>query len=792
MRRLLGHLSLRARLLLTLALVLLAALSLGGVLTLQAGRQVGEQTLARLAEREWHILALSLTEPLILGDLSSVEQILRRAVHDSQLAWVELDTNGSVLREHAPERAVQRPQWFANKLAIGEIALGKPLTIGGRRYGHLRLAMATTAAEDRLWQLLSRVGLAALIGSAVLALAMLWIMRANLQGLIAIRQAARRLLEGETDAHVHLPVNAPPELRDTAKAVNAAQVLLRQQMEQLVTEKERWRVTLDSVGDAVVVTDSDGSVRFLNPVAERLTDWTEREAQGQNVEAVLPLLDDDRRTPIDNPARVLLREARDDSLQGQALLAARSGAATHVHYTAAPIHNDDGMLCGVVLVLRDDSERQAMLAELRRLAFHDLLTGLPNRRALEGRIERALKQLKERPERRHAFCYIDLDQFKLVNDTCGHAAGDQLLGELAGLMRACLPAPGAGGEPAVLGRLGGDEFGLLLFDTEAEAARDLAGRLIEAIRAHTYRHSGRDFQLGASAGIVLIAAGDDPGHVLARADAACYLAKRKGRNRVALWRPDDASLKAQSEEMEWIGRLERYYAERRFQLWRQRIAPVQAPAQAGYYEVLLRYIDTSGELRGPQELLTAAERYGLAPSLDRWVIRQLLGHLRDQPQDTARYAVNLSAQSLSDPHFVDFMHGEFAASGVDPGRIQLELTETAVIQDLDAARRFIAAMRQLGCGLALDDFGSGMSSFAYLKGLAADTLKIDGVFVRNLDVEPLDYVIVNAIAQVGRDFGLKTVAEFVENAAILERLAAIGVDYAQGYHLHRPEPFIAP
>ncbi|MDW8324858.1 MAG: EAL domain-containing protein [Burkholderiales bacterium] len=791
MSRLLGYLSLRARLLLALSAILCIVLGVGGAVALNAARQVGGQALAQVAEREAEVLALSLTEPLILGDYGAVDQILRRSVQTSDITHVHLHNEAHRIEVRGPGRAASRPVWFAELLGMAPAEVRQSIVVGGRSYGRLQLTLGPGVMEDRLWRLLSRVAIVSVLSSLVLALAMWWIMRANLEGLMAIRHAARRLLEGDMDARVHLSPHAPPELRDTAAAINAAQSRLQQQLAQLDADKERWRVTLDSVGEGVVVTDAEGSVRFLNPVAERLTDWVENEALGRPVDAVLPLAHEDQTAADGHPAHRILRLAQ-HTLEGQAQLLTRTGARIPVHYTAAPITAADGGLCGAVLVLRDDSERRAMLSELRRLAYHDPLTGLPNRRAVEGRIERALRQLKESPSRQHAFFYIDLDQFKLVNDTCGHAAGDDLLRELAGVMQNTLPTPRPGAEPPVLGRLGGDEFGLLLFDTDQAAAEALANRFIEAIRSYTYRHGGRDFHLGASIGLILLAAGDDTGHVLARADAACYLAKRKGRNRVALWRLDDEGLRSQSEEMEWIGRLERYFAEGRFQLWRQRVVCVRDPTSEGYYEVLLRYTDASGVLRTPQGLLAAAERYGLAPSLDRWVVRQVIAYMRDHPECTARYAVNLSAQSLSDPGFVEFVRSQFALTGVDPSRLQFELTETSVVYDVDTARRFIDAMRSLGCGLALDDFGAGMSSFAYLKGLAADTIKIDGAFVRQLDTEPLDYVIVNAIAQIGRDLGLKTVAEFVETEAILEKLGQIGVDYAQGFHIHRPEPFIGP
>ncbi len=789
MRPLIARLSLRTRLIAALLAVLMVALAIGGAYTLEAARAVGAGALRQIAEREAQVLALTLTEPLILADYTSAEEQLRRAVASGNLAWARLADNGHVLATQAVPSAASRPAWFARLLGLEVTPAQRPIVVGGRSYGRVEVGIPPTPVEESLWQLLSRITVSALGAGLLLALLMSWIMRTNLQGLQHLARRGEDFAAGGGGGPLHLPRHAPPELVATAKALDAAYARIQAQMEQIASEKERWRVTLESLDEAVIVTDGDGAVRFMNPAAERLTGWVESEALARPAETVVDLVFEGQRQPPSHPLREVLRRDTPVSLGGDVFLRARDGVMTPVGDSAAPIHAADGGLCGAVMVLRNESERRAMLAELRKLAFHDPLTGLPNRRAVEGRIERALHQLAEQPTRHHAFGYIDLDQFKLVNDTCGHAAGDELLSEIAGVMRATLPPPTAGGDAPVLGRLGGDEFGLLLFDTDLVTAAELAERLIAAIRAHTYRHGGRSFNLGASVGLIQVAAGEEAQHILARADAACYLAKRKGRNRVEVWQPEHPVLQIQSEEMEWIGRLERYFEEKRFQLWRQRIAPVAEPAQDGYYEVLLRYVDEQGEVRTPQIVLSAAERYGLAPSLDRWVIRRLAEYLAAATHDTARYAVNLSAQSLSDALFVEFLKDLFERTGISPGRIQFELTETAVVQDIAAARRFMEAMRGLGCGLALDDFGAGMSSFAYLKELPADTLKIDGAFVRQVDAEPLDYVIVNAMAQIGRDLGLKTVAEFVETASILEKLGEIGVDYAQGYHIHRPEPF---
>lgn len=790
MKQLLAQLALTTRLQVALLTVLLAALLAGGFAVRDAARQVGQESLAQVARLEAEGLAQLLTEPLILDDLNTAQQHLQSAVDIGQITHARLSVNGVTLEAQAPLAAVSRPDWFAYLLGLTPARATRIISVGGRAYGELEILLAPEIVEERLWQLLARITLMVFAASALLAALISLIMRANLRGLKKIKAAVSGPTEAHLNARIVLGSSAPPELRAVAEALNESWARLREYVESLKSERRRWRVTLESIADAVLVTDSDGRVRYLNPAAERLLGWQEEEAKGLPIEQVMTLVHAASKTPAENPLRLALRSAESQSLGTEVVLVRRDGSEVPVQDTAAPIIIGPGELAGAVLVLRDDSERRALLAELRHMAFHDPLTGLPNRRALEDCIKRALNQVAAEPQRRHVFCCIDLDQFKLVNDTCGHAAGDALLREITGVMRALLPVRAPGEDQPMLARLGGDEFGLLLFDTDMVTAAVLAGRLIEAIRAHTFQYAGRDFRLGASAGLCPLSPGDSTSSILARADSACYLAKRRGRNRVEVWRSERADLKAQSEEMEWVGRLEAYLAKGRIQLWRQRIVALAAHDGSARYEILLRVVGEDGKTHSPVSLMTAVERYGLAPSLDRWVLRKLLAFLRDHPEDRARYAVNLSGQTISDPRFAQDVRHAFASFGINPERIDFELTETAVVQNLDAARRFINAVHAYGCSFTLDDFGAGLSSFAYLKRFKPDKLKIDGAFVRHLDSEPLDYILVKAIAQIGRDLGIQTVAEFVENADILERLEEIGVDYAQGYHLHRPEPLL--
>lgn len=422
----------------------------------------------------------------------------------------------------------------------------------------------------------------------------------------------------------------------------------------------------------------------------------------------------------------------------------------------------------------------SLLDEMRLMAYHDSLTGLPNRRALEDRLRRALRLAREE-QSRHAFCYIDLDQFKLINDTCGHAAGDLLLSQLPLVLKPALPSD------AYLGRLGGDEFGLLLFNKSPQHAQVIAALLIEAIHDFSFSYRDATYRIGASVGIAAITdQSRDEGEVLIQADLACYSAKQAGRNRSHIYETGQQKLQ---EEMDWANWFYKAVAENRLVLFRQRIDPLCDHNHPSHYEVLLRIRRSSGALESPVEFLAAAERFGLAPTLDRWVIRTLCRWMVAHPRDLSGYSINLSGHSLNDEYFLDFVLEVLDNHKIFSERLAFEITETAAVHNLENAQHFIEKLKTRGCAFYLDDFGKGMASFSYLKQLPADYLKIDGSFVREMLRDPTDFAIVNAFNQIAHDLSRKSVAECVENDYLLEKLREIGVDYVQGYAVHIPEPF---
>jgi len=451
-----------------------------------------------------------------------------------------------------------------------------------------------------------------------------------------------------------------------------------------------------------------------------------------------------------------------------------------------------------LLVTRAGLRRSARVAaeysaRLSHQATHDALTGLYNRMEFENRLRDAIERRRS-DGIEFALLYFDLDQIKVVNDTCGHAAGDELIRQVAWLARARLRDSGD-----VLARLGGDEFGALMPDCPADQALQLAERIRADVAELRFHWKDRMFAVSASIGAASL---DDTllnvEEALSAVDRACYLAKESGRNRVHLYRPDDQRLQAMRGEMDWVERLHTALDQDGFLLMAQEIRPIGARAQQATlvapprrFELLLRLADAAGRPAAPMGFIPAAERYGLMPRIDRWVITHAcseLGALQARGVELPTCMINLSATSVSDPGLADHIADCLATHGIAAAHVGFELTETAAIGNLGNAAELFARLRGLGCPIALDDFGSGMASFAYLKALPIDFVKIDGGFIRDIRNDPVDFALVEAVQRIGDVLGFQTVAEWVETPQVLDALARIGVDFAQGYYIHRPEP----
>ncbi|MCX4063938.1 EAL domain-containing protein [Pseudomonas sp. S1Bt30] len=557
----------------------------------------------------------------------------------------------------------------------------------------------------------------------------------------------------------------------------------------LQVEKERAQITLESIGDGVITTNVDGAITYMNPAAEALTHWKSSQAQGLPLAALFNLLDDnaqpDAFTLIEHIVKGQLRGGSEHAKTIQRL----DGSTVSVTLVGAPIRSG-GQVSGAVLVLHDMTQERQYIANLSWQATHDALTGLANRREFEFRLEQVLHPAASQPGARHALMFLDLDQFKLVNDTCGHAAGDELLRHICALLQSDLR------EGDTLARLGGDEFGILLENCPAHAAEKIAESLRHTVQSLHFVWKGRPFVTTVSIGLVHIA--HTPTSLeasLRAADMACYMAKEKGRNRVQVYHPDDSELSMRFGEMAWVQRLHMALEENRFCLYAQEIAAL-GPTEggSGHIEILLRLHDEAGRIILPDSFIPAAERYGLMTSLDRWVVENVFKIIarcqQERPgRSMAMCAINLSGITIGDDDFLGFLREKFETYRIAPEMICFEITETSAIANLGSAIRFINELKALGCHFSLDDFCAGMSSFAYLKHLPVDFLKIDGSFVKDMLDDPINRAMVEVINHIGHVMGKRTIAEFVETPQIEQALLDIGVDYAQGYLIEQPQLF---
>ena len=583
----------------------------------------------------------------------------------------------------------------------------------------------------------------------------------------------------DTDAN---PIGIEGTIRDTS-ALNLAK-------EALQKEKERAQVTLGSIGDGVITTDMNGNIEYMNTIAEQSTGWKLEDARGRPMLKVFKLFDEIAQEEPPNPASQCLAQSKSIMLNGHLLLIHRyRDQHMSVEVNASPILDGNGEATGVVLVFHDVTELRGLAKKMSYQATHDSLTGLLNRREFETRLKLAINDARQE-DNRHALCYLDLDNFKVVNDTCGHIAGDELLKQLTIKLRMELR------EADTLARLGGDEFGILLEGCSIENASEIAESLRKIVEDFRFVWDNNFFRVGVCIGMVPI--DQDCGtlsDVLSAADSACYIAKEQGRNRVHIYEHNDEAVAERHGQMQWIQRIQSVLEEDRFRLFYQPIAKLsREPGEVNktHGEVLIRMLDDYNRIVGPGSFITSAERYQLMPAIDRWVVsntfRMLTLDKKHISEHVSACCINLSGQSLSDDRFMEFLVNEIRDSGVSPELLCFEITETAVIANLCNASSLISKLRGMGCRFALDDFGVGLSSFGYLKNLAVDYLKLDGCFVKNMVHDKTDLAMVDAINDIGHSMNISTIAEFVEDEETLHAVREIGIDYAQGYGIARPVP----
>ncbi|WP_324778579.1 EAL domain-containing protein [Thiobacillus sedimenti] len=750
---------------------------------------------------EARLLALALTERIEEGGLALAEPGRSRA----ELERV-VGTLGAGLHFEALELRVGADVVRIGRRNGDQEAVSESLRIHGRQGVSTDGAMQLTVLFPSRTKTISEYRKNVLISIGLLVLAFGLILQQILQRMLSrpffgMVATAKRFSGGSRE--VRFDETRGDEFGFLAKFINRAldsieqqQADLRRALEratrseaELFGEKERAEVTLQSITDAVITTNSATEVQYLNPVAERLTGWANLAARGLPLEDVIHLVHEESGQAARNPVPDCLANNSVEGVRGPAALRRRDGTVVAIEASAAPMRNDAGDVIGAVMVCQDVSQARKLAHQLSHQASHDSLTGLANRREFEHRLDAALESA-QREGKRHVLLYLDLDQFKVVNDTCGHVAGDQLLAQLGNLLGHKVR------NSDTLARLGGDEFGVLLEGCDLERGEQIAESLCQSVADFRFVWKDKIFPIGVSIGLVEINdSSENSAAVLSAADAACYVAKDEGRSRVEVFRGDKGGGERYGE-MQWVARIHKAMQENRLLLYRQNIVAVAGGEGTAHAEILLRMRDENGSIVPPMAFIPAAERYHLMAKIDRWVVTNALEWLAAHPLTPSRqrqcFSINLSGQSLGDGNFLQFVVDELVRTGVPAERVCFEVTETAAIANIGRAREFIAVLKARGCTFALDDFGSGMSSYSYLKNLDVDYLKIDGAFVKDMALDPVDFAMVESINRIGHVMGIRIIAEFVENGAILAKLEELGVDFAQGYGIHKPEALLSP
>ena len=554
---------------------------------------------------------------------------------------------------------------------------------------------------------------------------------------------------------------------------------------ELLEEQARNKVTLELLKEGVIITDNNLKVVHMNPVAESLTGWPTYEAAGHSTEEIIRLIDSVKRERVSLPDKQCLRDKRTIQISQNLLLVNNRNEEHAIEITMAPRAINEIETQGAVIIVKDLSETHRLTSEIQHRASHDALTGLLNRQEFEYQLEKSIASAAAHNVQ-HILCYLDVNQFKIINTQAGHTAGDFILKEVSRLLQSKIRSID------IIGRLGGDEFALLLVNHTLDNAQRTAQALVEEFQRHKFSWNDQSFELGLCIGMVAVTKDSpEPAQMLTRAELACFSAKDRGRNQIHLYRSDDDELTRKHEEILRAAGITGALQEDRFKLYCQPIVSLAVGNRSTqHYELLLRLSDANGNIILPASFIPAAERYGLMPNVDRWVIHTALHRYHETfgEKSGVHIAINLSGNSLNDDKLLDFIKEELISSNIDAQKVCFEITETAAINNLTQASNLITELKAVGCCFALDDFGSGLSSFTYLKNLPVDFLKIDGSFVTDMADDTIDYAMVEAINQLGHVMGIGTIAECAESEEVVEQLRKLGVDFAQGYAMGSPIP----
>lgn len=743
-------------------------------------------------------LAINATPWVLSHDLAGLEEIIESQSQQIYINFAILtNTRGEVLAyfHRNPQKKnkvgqfidVPKTDPFSNTAKIhvnfdnnNVVDISSPILLNQNQLGWARVQMSREHIH-KTTQLITLEGVLYATLAIVIGGFLAWWMGQNLTKriyhLIAITKKVRL---GERD--ISFETGSKDELQELAHNFAEMLKVLQTSESMLFNAKEEAEIILKSIGDAVIVIKPNGKVSYMNPVAEVLTGWSRNRAFNQHIDDIMHIFSDEDKSPLKNPAFLALQSGEPINVFNQSTLINRHGDSYSIEDSAAPIIDKDGSIVGAVIVLHDATEQRALQKKLKWQATHDSLTQLSNRQAFENKLDELIELSNQNPHQPNTLIYIDLDQFKVVNDTVGHTAGDQLLRQISIALSKSIDAD------TFLARIGGDEFAILLQNRDIAFAEKLAQSLLKSIANQRLYWENKAFDIGASMGIAAIHKALNKTAILSRADIACYLAKDKGRNRIQTYIENDESLESGKRMLDRVQEIKEALNENRLVLFGQVLTPLQRQEEKIHLEILVRMVDKHGEMVPPSQFLPAAERFNLMPLIDSAVIHQSIQWLKSHHRNVELININISGQSLADRQFNDQLIQTLELNHTLNTKICFEITETVAITQIGDAIEFLTRIKTFGCKLALDDFGSGFSSFSWLKNLPVDYVKIDGAFIKDVLNDPIDAAMVRAIKELGDTMNIQSIAEFVESQEIANWLLETGIDYAQGFHFHKPEP----
>lgn len=783
------------RLLLSLILLFLISASFMAYMLLDEAKNSIEESRLQQA----HTLAKGLAEgsldALAVKDYELLERWLKASTPIDDFAYAYLSKSDGLIITHTEPEQVAR-----KTLPLGDIKspLVRTITynnrpvrevvhaayLGNKHMANAHLAYFTDTKPFYSEHIVIRLISLIVISLLVLSLATYIILRWLLEPMEKLAGVIEQTTDYLPDLSDKL-LKRKDEIGLLARNFDSLMQRLSSSYNELFKEKESTQVTLDSIADAVIVMDDNCSIQYMNKAAEQLTGWESQNAHAQPMIDIVRLVEKDSKKDIPDCEYRNIEKPGTIHTAKSRLLISRDGSERWVQESAATLQNRNNEVFGIVLVITDVTKLHQMTQNLQHQATHDSLTGLLNRYEFETQLHQALK-LAHSNGTNSALCYLDIDQFKIINNTEGHVAGDAMLREFS----AHLLQLNALQENVILARLGGDEFGILLKDCTLDDAYKITESILQSIDSYVFNWQDKSFSVSCSIGVVSVNQNSQSStQLFADADVACYTAKERGRHRVYFYDEDKHEDSLHSQDVLRATSLKQAMQEERLTLYAQPIADLsQANNTVHHFELLLRMLDENNQVISTGDLIVAAERFGLMGDIDRWVIDNAFKQIQQFVAATPNVviSINLSGNSFNDANLSDYVIDKLNEYNVAPSNICFEITETAAINNLEQATVFIQHLRQHGCKFALDDFGSGLSSFMYLKKLVVDYLKIDGAFVQDMLNDPIDHAMVAAINQVGHVMGIKTVAEFACSDHIVRRLKQMGVDYAQGYAVGKP------